>query len=146
MTWFIIQTINPGDAALSPSIQCWGLFCLMRNELKQYDANVNCFEPIRARRYLYNTWWYSSPRLMIQSLFVATAHLSDLPCFDLVTRVGLHWYLKHWKIKVFTLIIKHHAIVSVTETSFKLASMLCPKWWTISCQITHNFVWFAPYD
>ena len=47
---------------------------------------------------------------------------------------------------VFKLIVLHQTIVSVTETSSKMASILCQKWLTIFCQRAQNFVQFGPYD
>ena len=47
---------------------------------------------------------------------------------------------------VLELICKHQTIVSVTETSSKMASILCQKLFTIFCQKAQNFVWFGSYD
>ena len=60
--------------------------------------------------------------------------------FNLVTRVWLPLILEHWKIIVFKLIFLYQAIVSVTETSYKMASTFCQKWLTIFCQKGQNFV------
>ena len=49
---------------------------------------------------------------------------------------------------VFELIVKHQTIVSVTETSVKMASTLCQKLLIIFCQkaqkIVHGFVQILP--
>ena len=44
--------------------------------------------------------------------------------------------------------VQHQTIVSVPETSSKMASMLCQKWLTIFCQKVQNFVslTFGPYS
>ena len=47
---------------------------------------------------------------------------------------------------VFKLLVKHQTIVSVTETSSKMASKRFQKWLTIFCQKAQNFVYFEPYD
>ena len=53
------------------------------------------------------------------------------------------WTLKDGSLE---LIFYHQKIVSVTETSSKMASTLCQKMLTIFCQKAQNFVWFGPYD
>ena len=40
----------------------------------------------------------------------------------------------------------HQTIVSVTETSSKMALTLCQRLFTIFCQKAQNFVLFGPYD
>ena len=72
------------------------------------------------------------------------------PClvqFNLVARiVMLYNFLEHRTMIVFELIFYHQIIVSVTETSSKIASTLCQKFLTIFFVKKHVVVWFGPYD
>ena len=64
----------------------------------------------------------------------------------LVTRVGLPSYLEHWKMIVFKSIFEHQTVVSITETSFKMALTLCQEMVNYFCQKVQSFVLFGPYE
>ena len=74
------------------------------------------------------------PRIFVECSLrlIGSAMFGDT--FNLVTRVGLPYFLERWKMIVFKLIVQHQIIVLVTETSSKVASTLCQKWLTIFCQ------------
>ena len=72
--------------------------------------------------------------------------------FNLVTRVEIPVIFGTLKMIVFGLIFqhifKHQIIVSVTETSSKMASTLSKmvNFFFFFCQNAQNFVWFGPND